>query len=584
MEENSSDNIFQNLKGLIWSAFIGIVSFQILAPNIWGYLHRLLGIRYGAAYWGFIIVYLLLVPVLSVTWLLKDYRSIIRYLPPVDDPATADRKYRTFVNGLILYISLESAISLLLLCPGIPNYTFFEIWAGLNGLFCLALLVCGASLTYHSLVKGVDGGQGNVFRRNYWQLIAVCFIAYIFLAFVGITYLKNNEYKSLFRPDDPGSGREGFGLLALKEKIDSTERHLHDLADSLRVLNIGDSLSKIVTKEEKTNAQDSSKIADSLQKAKDTLNGLLKAYVVYGNETMSLLDSIKKDKRVVSIDSNTVHWNPRNLLFFQYDKSVEGISRRGADLPVTQPLGPKRETDALLSEFTGKLFLYVCSLEKQIDNTARERLGKQLRDTQTKGMFLLMGLFIALLALHIFLKINERTLRRSLDNIREEKRLLLAYRSRLTDDSAVERTLIGMEKRVAESGGLTANSWLYITLVVWLLIPFFKPVEDDKIDTDAPFKMLTASGASGGLWDGGKQPGKPVNNFNTFYRDTAANYFVHVDSVVVSKGKTENFNFPPDLQVRLIRLTDSVRTVDSIMRSIKRKIDHIEPDKKTTKP
>ena len=58
MREN--DNVYQNLKGLVWSAFIGIVSFQILPPSIWGYLHNVVGIGYEAAYWIFIVAYFLL--------------------------------------------------------------------------------------------------------------------------------------------------------------------------------------------------------------------------------------------------------------------------------------------------------------------------------------------------------------------------------------------------------------------------------------------------------------------------------------------------------------------------------------------
>ena len=47
-EEN--DSLIASLQGLLWSAIIGVASFQIIAPNVWGYIHDALAIPYKTAY------------------------------------------------------------------------------------------------------------------------------------------------------------------------------------------------------------------------------------------------------------------------------------------------------------------------------------------------------------------------------------------------------------------------------------------------------------------------------------------------------------------------------------------------------
>lgn len=57
----AKNNIFYHLRQLIWTAFIGVISFQLIAPAVWEYMYRLAGIEYDTSYWLFIIAYLLIV-------------------------------------------------------------------------------------------------------------------------------------------------------------------------------------------------------------------------------------------------------------------------------------------------------------------------------------------------------------------------------------------------------------------------------------------------------------------------------------------------------------------------------------------
>jgi hypothetical protein len=573
MEEKNNDNIYQNLKGLIWSAFIGIVSFQILAPNIWGYLHKLLGIGYQTAYWEFIIGYILIVPALAVFWLMKDYRIIIRYLPPVDDPVLSAAESKKFLNRLILYIILEFIVTGLLLCLRISYSALFVFWVVVNAAACVYLFVCGASITYDSLIKERENISAIINRKKFWQLFSICILSFIFLACIGITYLLNNNNKSLYKNDDRQAGRLGFQLLTLRENIDSSARNMRDLADSLKLLNIREGLYQITNAAIKMSHEDSA----AVDSCKDELVYPLRALTAYGDSTLKILSEIKNRTPLSDLEKNIRHWQPGGEALIHYDLTIKNMIG-------TYTKEHWKWTNAILQEYTNYLFQYISSLEKQIDNTARDQLGKLLRDTQTKCMFMFMGLFTALLALHIFLKIHGDVLLQQSADLAEEKRLLFANHTRITDDSQLELQIIQQENKVSESNRLAGNSWLFITLTVWLLIPFFKPVEDDKIDTDAPFKMLTAAGSAGDILNPGKESPRPAP-VPYFLKDTGSTYNIKIDTILfVSQGKSDKTNMTKELEDRIKSigaLKDTIHKMNEILIEIKRKVDHIEHNKKS---
>jgi hypothetical protein len=54
-----------------------------------------------------------------------------------------------------------------------------------------------------------------------------------------------------------------------------------------------------------------------------------------------------------------------------------------------------------------------------------------------------------------------------------------------------EKDVISADRNAVLSRDMAGKAWLFITLLVWLLIPLFKVVEDEKINTASPFNTLT---------------------------------------------------------------------------------------------
>jgi hypothetical protein len=66
---DTTDGLLNSLKGLIVGAIVGVASFQILAPSVWGYIHDALNLSYETSYWVFTVVYFLTMPVCMLFWL-----------------------------------------------------------------------------------------------------------------------------------------------------------------------------------------------------------------------------------------------------------------------------------------------------------------------------------------------------------------------------------------------------------------------------------------------------------------------------------------------------------------------------------
>lgn len=104
---------------------------------------------------------------------------------------------------------------------------------------------------------------------------------------------------------------------------------------------------------------------------------------------------------------------------------------------------------------------YLAELSKQAGAQSQAQLGLQLQAMQLKGMVLLLSLFFTLFSLFVYLSIC--------------RRLLQAKQS---DDAK-------------EVSTLSNNLWLYLTVIVWLLVPLFKPVKDADIDVKQTYKAHT---------------------------------------------------------------------------------------------
>jgi hypothetical protein len=177
---------------------------------------------------------------------------------------------------------------------------------------------------------------------------------------------------------------------------------------------------------------------------------------------------------------------------------------------------------------------------------AQKIVGKQLRDTQLKLTYLLLNVFLILISLLIFLQIDY--LIKDYESA-EPARLAKRY----PNSMEFQDTFFRMEgiKNVAQR--LSNRLWLYVTIAVWLIVPLFKPVQDEKIDNNAPFKMLTIS-----------RPDQPWNdNRNRTNHYPISNSFNNtIDSLLV-----RIINQYPETVSR----QDSSK-IDSALREIKNKL------------
>jgi hypothetical protein len=96
----------------------------------------------------------------------------------------------------------------------------------------------------------------------------------------------------------------------------------------------------------------------------------------------------------------------------------------------------------------------------------------------------LVTLFFTMLSLYIYLSINQRLESGMLDALNDRKRL---------GEEVAESALINQEKAVGGATAVTNSLWICLTVIVWLLVPLFKPVTDADIDTREIYRVHTLS-------------------------------------------------------------------------------------------
>jgi hypothetical protein len=128
-----NDSLIASLQGLLWSAIIGVASFQIIAPNVWGYIHDALAIPYKTAYWIFTLCYFLSLPVYLLVWLLFNQISF--------------RHHGKILWFLFVFICLQSLGMLITLRWHFPEWFFI-------GLFVVYAVCCGLLLVFYAKAHG----------------------------------------------------------------------------------------------------------------------------------------------------------------------------------------------------------------------------------------------------------------------------------------------------------------------------------------------------------------------------------------------------------------------------------------------
>jgi hypothetical protein len=443
---DTTDGLLNSLKGLIVGAIVGVASFQILAPSVWGYIHDALNLSYETSYWVFTVVYFLTMPVCMLFWLALNWKTLITYLLPYDEKDRIERVDARVLWGLCIFLCVQ------LLIAGVTFRVYFSNWFywAVLGLY---FLVCGGFLFFYGLSAkrriGYEypdaAARPRAILNYYRQMMLVSVPVYLLLFVVAGLYLNKwqdkksvshyaGKSKSAFN-----AGSRGFALGDLKDTLDNRYAALGSIEDSIRYDHRHDALDSVdqvqyyITR---------NIVSDTLHIKPDTA---LVAYYVALADTGQSINQLFHELRDTTLDVGE-----RRIAFFaQHIPAWADYS----------PGHPMTTTDDL--RYIELLRIFLAELSKEVDVQSQGQLGLQLQAVQLKGMVLLMSLFFTLFSLFIYLSICKR----------------LAQAKARAD--------------VREIITLSNNLWLYLTIIVWLLAPLFKPVKDADINVKQTYKFHT---------------------------------------------------------------------------------------------
>jgi hypothetical protein len=567
--ETSGNNIYENLKTVIWTAVVSVVSFQLLGPTVWGYMHKLTSMPYQTAYKIFVIVYVLAVPVLVLGWLIRDYQLVEKYMQPTNS-LTANPASRLFLYGLIGLVGLQIIVSFFfLLLPGISwKSGYYFVLSYFFMLLCLALLAGGVRLSLLRLedarnykrkaienipspipgrLEELESEYHYKKRKVLQQLLSILALWIFAILFWG--YYFHEKRNTLFR--NPQAAVIGFPLQDVRDSMDAIRKKTFQIVNDLQLENQRDSV--LISTGSTLSDTSKSVILPGISRI------LVIKMLLKEDSLLALIDLIQDSQRVnaplqtgaiTAIRDDTANWNG-----LRGEHILDTM--RYTDNAYPSALQKVTFQDSLITNTKYQVytvFAYFSSTENKLDSLLKRQLGDLLRDVQATGMFLLLIVSLTLLSLYVFLKTTALSIGWELETDQLTKRIQEYIHPDEQRKLVNELETVRLEKQLAETGSLTASAWTFISLVIWLLIPFFKPVEDDKIDLNSPYKSLTFSGnGPEAIW-GGTTP---------IIRDTVLAPSIHIDSVIINSCPTAQPGRPPV-------------NMDSLIKAINRKVDKIE--------
>jgi hypothetical protein len=443
---DTTDGLLNSLKGLIVGAIVGVASFQILAPSVWGYIHDALNLSYETSYWVFTVVYFLTMPVCMLFWLGLNRKTLITYLLPYDEKDRIERIDARVLRGLFIFLCVQ------LLIAGVTFRVYFSNWF-YWAVLSLYFVVCGGFLFFYGLAakKRIGYEYPDEARRpraivNYYrQMMLVSVPVYLLLFVVAGLYLnkwQNKKSVSHYAGKSKSAfnaGSRGFALGDLKDTLDNRYATLGNIEDSIRYDHRHDALDSV----------DQVQYYITRNMTSDTLH--IKPAPALVNYYLALADTGQ------SI----------NQLFHQLRDTTRDVGERriaflAQHIPAWAAYSPGQPMTSIDDlRYMELLRNFLAELSKEVDVQSQGQLGLQLQAVQLKGMVLLMSLFFTLFSLFIYLSICKR----------------LAQAKTRAD--------------VREIITLSNNLWLYLTIIVWLLAPLFKPVKDADIDVKQTYKFHT---------------------------------------------------------------------------------------------
>jgi len=428
----AQSNVYVNLQRLVWVAFAGVLSFQVLAPNVWSHVSQVLGFTFSEGYKWFVLIYALTVLIVFCVWLAFNGREIRDCLFPVGIRNEMTLVCGIFLLGLMVSIVIQGiAIAIFLTRFKIGANDFVNVqWVIL--ILNIVLLLTGiriAIIRIHTFRKTFKNQRASIVYKKAYRTLLGWILVVLALCVFGFSHWSHNQ-KSYY-PGDSNTIEDGFKYFKKRSQLDS--------------------LLKIATYKQ-----------DSLK----TFIAIVKF------DTASVSKSVKEQISLTTI----VAFSGKQVVKTSEEKKSPPVDKKDT---LKLAISIQAEYDKLVQVITLNRDHTLKSGQKII--------GQLLRDHQLKLTYLFLNIFIILISLYVFLRV---------DFLIKEYGWEEADRQSKLYPNALEfkETFFKAEDTRRNSVKLSTDIWLYITLAIWLLVPLFKPIEDDKIDPKAPFKMLTLSG------------------------------------------------------------------------------------------
>jgi hypothetical protein len=427
----------------------------------------------------------------------------------------------------------------------------------------------GKSLVVYN---GLD--KDKEWTRGYFKSILFSLIAYIIIVAAGFVFvIKGGQTAETTKPISGDYDTDlitATNLLNNKSIIDYSNKNISYLNQYLSVLSSGNN---------KKGTKDSIQLAseNKTTTAFDTIyNSLmgqstdLSAYMGNLNFQINIENSNTYPKTAKNADSNYLNAKSLGTLGSIMKSEADSITLISSQL-IDYYLNISK-FNALNGAMVSSEYVDTNSIKMinnvsgvlsinsgQMNKITQKLLGPNLRNLQEWGVVMFLFLLLTMLSLHQFIKLNFEIASWQLKALAEEHEI---------DKDLHKAPLIEKAKQVARLEGPSKKLWLVITAGLWLFIPLIKPIEDEQINIESPFKQITPLN--------NKVKDLPVLKQSAPAKDTVYQSFLMVkkDSVFISSLPGSDGS-DSSLSGQLNRMEAQMKKMETAIEEAKGKIEKI---------
>ncbi len=496
MDKQLVDNYYLDIKTIIGSALIGVVSFQLLGPVVWEYLQANLGISFILAFKIFIFCYFLLIPAGFIFWLVYHYDIVKTIIPPFDESKALSKDGRIFLY-ILLFVFVSNIIAHFFITLRNTSIAEKLIWLFIPYILLTSVLLLMSYRFGKNLVVHNGLHKDKEWTRSYFKSVLFSLIAYIIIVAGGFVFvIKGGQTAETTRPisgDYDTDLKTATSLLDNKSMIDRSNRNISYLNQYLSVLSTGNNKKGTNDSIQLAGENKTTTVFDTIYNSLVGQSTDLSAYMGNLNFQINIKSSNAYPKTAKNADSNYLDAKSLGTLDTLMKSEAVSITHissqlidyylnlsKGNTLSGTMVSGEYADTNniKMVNNVSGVLSIN----SGQMNKITQKLLGPNLRNLQEWGVVMFLFLLLTMLSLHQFIKLNYEIASWQLKALAEEHEI---------NKDVSKAPLIEKAKQVARLEGPSKKLWLVITAGLWLFIPLIKPIEDEQINVDSPFKQIT---------------------------------------------------------------------------------------------